>query len=425
MIAPAKWMLALLSAAMALTGISASQASDLFDPSPIAKAPTGVADRKRRDYDPFGFRMGSFIFYPTVLSSVGYDDNIFATRTNKTSDVVFHIIPSITAAGNFGKTSTSAYLTADGRISTRSSSLSAISPSAGWGFNTEIQRDLTVQGRVDYGYKLEDPSITNELAGAGTVRDLVRYHDLSSSLSVNKSFDSFYLSAGAAVQLLRYEDATDVLGLPVRESLRDANLSNFVLRGGYEVMPGVKLFAEPSYNFRHYRASLFDSEGWRMVGGASMEFGRLVTGEVFAGYQRQDYENFNSISGFTAGGNVRWYPTELLTVSLRGDRTIQDSGLVVGGANGRAAIVTSLSLQADYELLRNFILSPRIGYQHSDYRDGTGRRINLYTTGMTATYLFNRLMTGSLDYKFSKNDSNFLLNRYVRNQFTASLKAQF
>ena len=419
-------VLPVMAAIISFAGVSASLAADFYDPAPTAKGPVGVLERPRREYDAIGYRSGNLIFYPTLLTSATYDDNIFATRFNKVSDLVFHIVPTISVSSNLGTTAVSGYVTADARISTQRSELNAIAPGVGIGFKSELQRDLIVQGRADYAYRVEDAADANRQAGVNIIRENVRYHDFTSNVSINKSFNQFYVSAGAAYEHLAFDNVTAQNGVVVNESLRDADLVNWTLRGGYQFGPGLRVFVEPSYNIRRYQASGFNSDGYRLVAGLSANLGRLVTGEIFAGYMQQNYNfNFGSVGGFAAGANLRWYPTDLLTVSLSADRSIRDVGIATGVLRGSPAFVNTIAVRADYELFRNLILSGRLGYQTYDYQRNLREVSNFYTAGLTGTYLINRFLTSSLDYTYSVNDSNVPLNRYTRNQVTLSLKTKF
>ena len=47
-----------------------------------------VAGRSRPDYDAVGIRIGSFFIYPTLEITPTWDTNIFATQSNRKSDLV-------------------------------------------------------------------------------------------------------------------------------------------------------------------------------------------------------------------------------------------------------------------------------------------------------------------------------------------------
>ena len=423
------------SAALALAALAVGAplafASDLVDVTPTPPAlrgPVGVLDRPRPAYDAAGIRYGNWLFLPELLSSVTFDDNLFATRINRKSAVVSRFIPSVRVQGDFGPTQVGAYVKAEGRLYSRFSQLNSIAPSAGIGVKSEIQRDLIVQARADYAYRVEDPDVTRVFTGTpGSINSFVRYHDTNVSGSINKSFGPLFVSTGAIFQNLNYDNARDVFGNVVNQNFRNANLTTWTTRAGYEVGPGLRVFVEPSVNWRDYfNYKTFNSTGFKIVGGVSSEITRLVRGEVYGGYIEQNYDRyFGKVASYTVGAKVIWYPTNLLTFSVDVDRAIQESGLVTyNGTFGSPVISTAVASRVDYELLRNLILSGRFIYRNYKYvRDP--RVDDLYTGGATATYLFNRNFRASLDYAYTDGESNAVNARFKRNQVTMSLKGSF
>src|SRR5262245_66377031 len=53
-----------------------------------------VFQRPRPDYDPLGLRFGSWLFYPEMTVAAAYDDNIFATESDRTDDFIFTATPA-------------------------------------------------------------------------------------------------------------------------------------------------------------------------------------------------------------------------------------------------------------------------------------------------------------------------------------------
>ena len=428
-------------AALALTALAVSAplalAADLVEGTPNAPAlrgPVGVMERPRPAYDPAGIRYGNWLFLPELLSTVTFDDNLFATRINRKSAIVSRFIPSVRVQGDFGPTQVGAYVKAEGRLYSRFEQLNSIAPSAGIGFKSEIQRDLIVQARADYAYRIEEPDATRVFTGTtgafgtgGVPSSLVRYHDASVSGSVNKSFGNLFVSSGAIFQSLNYDNARDVFGNVVNQNFRNANLTTWTTRVGYEFGPGLRAFIEPSVNWRdYYNFNRFNSTGFKIVGGVSSELTRLARGEVYGGYIEQNYDRyFGKVASYTVGARLLWYPTNLLTFTVDADRQIQESGLVTfNGTVGSPIISTGVNARADFELLRNLILSGRFVYRNYKFvRDP--RVDDIYTGGATATYLFNRHFRASLDYAYTDGESNALNARFKRNQVTLSLKGSF
>ena len=57
------------------------------------RAPTPVADRPRPAYDPEGIRFGDLVLYPSIMATLSRDDNLFASRAARASDVIFTLTP--------------------------------------------------------------------------------------------------------------------------------------------------------------------------------------------------------------------------------------------------------------------------------------------------------------------------------------------
>ena len=58
------------------------------------QAPTPVAERPRPAYDALGQRYGDVIFFPSIMASAAYDDNIFAQRAIRARDTIFTLMPA-------------------------------------------------------------------------------------------------------------------------------------------------------------------------------------------------------------------------------------------------------------------------------------------------------------------------------------------
>mgnify|MGYP003349641617 CR=1 FL=1 len=95
-----------------------------------------------------------------------------------------------------------------------------------------------------------------------------------------------------------------------------------------------------------------------------------------------------------------------------------------GNPLGSVFFTTTAGAKVDYELMRNFILSTRFAFTDYAYVRDT-RHTQDYTVGGTATYLFNRFFSGSLDYRHTTSHSTVAASNYRRNVVTASVKGQF
>ena len=161
----------------------------------------------------------------------------------------------------------------------------------------------------------------------------------------------------------------------------------------YEFSPGYGVFVRPSFEKRVYdldtgRAAGRDAQGYKLDGGVSLLLTRLITGEAYLGYINYDVEgiNFPDLSGINFGAQLRWYPSELITVHLNASRT-PNATTITGASVGDDHYV---EVGADYEVLRNVILQGSVAYTDSLFR-GTTRRDKDFGTLLGLRYLMNRL----------------------------------
>lgn len=136
--------------------------------------------------------------------------------------------------------------------------------------------------------------------------------------------------------------------------------------------------------------------------------------------QSYDDHQFDGVSGLALRGALRWYATPLVTVTLRANRTFQDSGL----PNVAAARFTEVSLAADYELLRNVILGGRLVRQVYQY-PGINGRTDRYGGALDATYTLNRDVSIILAYTYLEQRSAGANSGLSFNDNRASLTVTF
>src|SRR6185312_7347867 len=60
-----------------------------------------VFERPLPDYDPVGLRAGSFLIFPSLDLSGGYNSNIYAAPSAEKSDGIFTLSPAIAVRSNF------------------------------------------------------------------------------------------------------------------------------------------------------------------------------------------------------------------------------------------------------------------------------------------------------------------------------------
>ena len=186
----------------------------------------------------------------------------------------------------------------------------------------------------------------------------------------------------------------------------------------YGISPAVAVFVGALYDksFRPEDDGLpQDADGANVAAGVNFDLTHLARGEISIGYLYQEYDTPNtpSDSGLAFSANVQYFPTELTTISLSGERNSAPSS-VAGSPGG---IDLDGSVTVDHELLRNLILSAGAQAGKVDYRNyrvlsSFSNRVDTsYGGTLGATYLMNRLVSLDLSYSYKDYSSTLALRR--------------
>jgi len=204
----------------------------------------------------------------------------------------------------------------------------------------------------------------------------------------------------------RYHNLVDSLGDVLLEASQNHTTYTLQGKGEYAASPDTAVFAALAWNQRDFQnggAQGVNSSGYEVTAGASFDFTHLVRGELQVGYLEQDFTAApaavppipsQAVAGPAYHGRIEWFPTGLTTVTLSGDRAIED--FTVPGASG--TLGTGGALQIDHELLRNVILSARTGYNAYKYI-GADRTDRAWASGANADYQLNRHVGLALSYR--------------------------
>jgi len=365
-----------------------------------------VRSRPHPEYEAIGLRTGAFMVFPKISASVEANDNVFATPSDRQDDIIGRFTPEIAVNSLWSRHALSGYARA---VVNRYADLSTENTddySAGLQGRLDVLRAAQVNLNADWS-RLTEPrtSATSE----GQARP-VQYELTSATLSGMREFNRLRLSGRLEARNFIY------LARPGNrpQDDRDRLQTTATLRADYAVSPDTALFVQVAGNRRAYRLenpppTAFpdfvdrDSQGVEALVGANFEISNLARGEVGFGYLRQTFDrpDFAPIKGLGARGQIEWFPTQLMTVTVNGARTVEDAGVI--GSSGYVS--SNVGLQVDYELLRNLILSGQLGYGEDDYK-GVSRLDKRTSAGLSATYLLNRHTGVTVAYTRQEQDSH-------------------
>lgn len=362
-----------------------------------------VQERPRPDFDPAGLHTGAFVVIPKVTLGVGYDDNIYATPSSQDSDTIFRARLEAQAKSTWsrhrlefhGWTQTNQY--------SSHSSESTTDFLLGASGQLDITRRDAIGGGVSFAHLTEPRTEPNAPTAASKP---IRYDRTGAYVSGVKEFNRLRLLG--RFDYNKFDFKNDPSPLAPDQNLRDRTVTTGAARAEYALSPDTALFVEAAYNKRDYRITAAppnpnrNSQGSEYSVGANFDVGALARGEIQVGYMNQDYDDaaFGTTKGATFHGKVEWFPTQLVTVTFTGDRTIEDATSV--SSSGFTA--TQFGVRADYELLRNLIIDGGLSHESDDYR-GIDRNDRRWTFGTGATWMVNRNVGIRVAYDHLSRDS--------------------
>lgn len=351
-----------------------------------------------------------------------YNDNIYATRNRTQDDFQLLIKPFLRV--DLGSAGTSATLRAEGELG-RYAELTSENYNdwllAADG-RVQVTPGLSLIGGSEWRWDHESRASPDAVSGLEPTRYQRGYGYLG---LVGKKGD---VSGRLALTLTRYA-FSNVAGADgtINNHDRDRLQGEVGTRLGYALKSGTELFVQGTYDWRDYDDAFDDfgfarnSHGISVAAGLRGKIGKNFSGEVFAGWLRQDYRDprLNDINTFDMGATLNWKGDKGLGASFRLDRSVDETTLP--GAS--AYIVTSARLGLDTDV--NSRLSAGFGISGTQY-DYVGSPRSEFVMGgdVWAKFWLNRNIYVGTDFTHGERSSNAAGYDYHQNRFEFTIGTQ-
>ena len=378
-------------------------------PIPPAMAGTvaGQPPRKRLkiDDDPFGAigdYAGSFLIKSALELRGGYDTNPGRTFVPKGSP--FYVVaPEFLAVSDWQRHAVIADLRGSftGYGNTFPPTDDTISSAP-----TDVDRpDFTghVDGRLDVSndtrltaearlrVATDNPGSPNIQAG---LAKYPVYATFGGTFGVDHNFNRLDLAAGGTVDRTVYTNSKLTDGEVTSNDDRNFNQYGGVGRASYDLLPGIKPFAEIEGDSRVHDLALDrsgfarDSSGGYARAGSSFEFSRLLIGDVSIGYAARNYVDprLNRLQGLLVASSLTWTVTPLTTARFYSNTSIDET--VVPGVSG--VLTHTYTVEVDHDFRRWLTAIGKFTYGTLAYQ-GDGRFDKIYS------------LEGDLVYKMTRN----------------------
>lgn len=363
---------------------------------PLNTLPLGVPQRPLPiaagdPYAPLGMRAGSFLLYPAVELSTGYDSNPEHVPGGPGSSL-FVVAPELQVQSDWSRHSLTANIqgTYDEYGAKLSPSLNLPYLNSTIDGRIDVLRDTQILLENRFLLSSENPGSPNNQAG---LAKLPIYTDIGGTLGLAQTFNRLQVTAKATLDRETFENSVLTDGEILSNADRDYNQYGGTLRVGYEIDPGLKPFVEVGGDQRLYDQTVDasgerrDSTGSSIKVGANVNLSGWLTGEIAGGYLERVYQDptLPNISGPTLDGSLLWQATALTTAKFTAATTVTES--VVPGTSGEFS--RDFNLEVDHAFLLWLIGTGQVGYGHDDYV-GLGRQDNRYFVSTGLIYKMSR-----------------------------------
>ena len=385
-----------------------------------------VAARARPDFDPTPIDVSSFQLFPAISVAGYYDSNIYSTKAAKNDDVVTKINPSLTAASNWGRHAVAFTGLADINTNVINNEENNVGGAAQLEGRYDIENQTWIGGSTSY-QRVTEPRGNSSSFGAAA--EPTQFDVFAAGTELYRGVGQLKAKANYDFNYKDYDTLSLVGGGTINQNNRNRTDHKVKAEVGYEVTQNLKPFIRGSYDMMDYtNNSLRNSTGYGVVGGAKFDFGGITTAEAYAGYKGRSYHNYasGSVNVFDFGADVLWNVTELTSVQLEANRSIDETTLGGVGAPGssNAYGATGGSLTATHELRRDVILEANGSFTNNDYKNSS-RDDDTYGVGAGARYFINRNFYSDFTYDFVTRSSNAVASNYDRHVALVRFGAQY
>jgi hypothetical protein len=379
-------------------------------PIPPAMAGTviGQPTRKRLkvDDDPFGAvgdYTGSFLIKSAVELSGGYDTNPGRTFVPKGSP--FYVVaPEFLAVSDWDRHALVADLRGsftgygntfppptDGTISSAPTDLDRPDFTGHIDGRLDVTNDTRLLGQARLRVSTDNPGSPNIQAG---LAKYPIYSTLGATFGIDQSFNRLDVAAGGTIDRTVYSNSKLTDGEVTSNDDRDFNQYGGVGRVSYDLLPGLKPFAEIEGDSRVHDLQFDrngfqrDSSGGYAKAGTTFEFSRLLTGEISIGYAARSYVDprLDRLQGLLVASSLTWTATPLTTARFYSTTSIDET--TVPGVSG--VLTHTYTFEVDHDFRRWLTAIGKFTYGTYDYQ-GDGRSDKTYS------------LEGDLVYKMTRN----------------------
>ncbi len=354
---------------------------------------TDVAARSQPEFDPQPVRAGAFDIMSSAGVSAEANDNIFAEEANEDSDTIIRFTPRAEARSTWSVHELAAGVSLTHREYLEADDESSTDYNAFVNGRVDVSRDFYVRLGADVGHFTE-----------------ARYAAASSNVGEAAEYDTRSVFAQAVyrndrIQLEGQVGASQDEFDQVVQQIRDNTTTYISGRASYAISPDVAFFVQARQADLDYDTNNRGGKQTTVDAGVNFELSAPIRGEIAVGNFKDDRNAslFGAVEGLNVRGNVKWYPTELTTVTFLANRGVIDPGLAMSAT----AVNTTFGIRVDHELLRNLLLFGNVRQENNAFEGiAIDREDDAFSFAVGGAYKLNPHMHVEFEYSGRSQDSS-------------------
>ncbi|MHA1523647.1 MAG: outer membrane beta-barrel protein [Alphaproteobacteria bacterium] len=378
-----------------------------------------IRQRQRPELDALGLKAGGFTFFPQVQTRAVFTDNVTRSLTNKKSDMLYAVSPSLRAVSNWGRHAVSLQYSGDYGTYLKTKAERIESTNLVARAQIDISRADQLVLRASFANDLEERDNVDVTAATTSPGTVTRYE---ARADYQHRFNRLSALLRGTYAIEKYGES-QVAGSAQDNSDRDFTDAQAGLRLSYEVSPAARVFVDGEFDQRtytHVATGALDrtSTGWRGAVGLRLAPIRRLRGEVSLGYLHRDYREAQlaPVDGLVLDANLAWLATPLTTIVASAGVEVDETTLA--GASG--VITRRLGVGVAHELLRSVIVSADLGYERESY-EGLDRANSKIIATLGANYQLSRYAALTLTGVYEEEVERQGEGNYLENTLTLGL----
>jgi len=386
-----------------------------------------VAERYQQNNPALVVETAGWRLRPLAELRTGYTDNVNWRADEATGSTELGLRGSIEAireAGIMDVTLSASHATtlyADGPNRTARSSAAAATLTLRLTPQAELRASIGAE-------ESQEPTPANGIEIDDTwvsYREFPRFERVPLSLRLVASIGRHRLEVEGATTYTDYDDLLTVSDVLVSQDFRSGWNHELRARATWSMHAALEAFIESEIGIERYVNDTADTDQFSIAIGALFEPHPLLRTELMAGYTRQDYRIADGASGLVFAGELTWYMSPLVTITLDAQREFRGNVITTAGGSFSTEPATSdrIGIVADWEPLRHMLVSLETSWT-TDETDSGARRDTFLSLGLRTQYALSERLRARLEIEHQSGESSVIGN-VSRNRISVGLSTPY